>query len=170
MKREFTVILEGKEYPVLVEGDTVTVNGRPFSVEVADDGAVLVDGIAYDVALEGESATVGGESYPLQVSGLAVTPAPPVGSGPAPSPVAVGGVSDAEGTEGGGAVLAIMPGKIIRVMVEPGQHVEEGDPVCVLEAMKMENELHAHRSGVVRAVHVKMGDDVEKDQVLIEIE
>jgi biotin carboxyl carrier protein len=40
----------------------------------------------------------------------------------------------------------------------------------VLEAMKMENELHAHRSGTVRVVHVKTGDDVEKDQVLIEIE
>jgi biotin carboxyl carrier protein len=63
-----------------------------------------------------------------------------------------------------------MPGKIIRVMVEPGQKVEEGDPVCVLEAMKMENELHAQRSGTVRAVHVKPGDDVEKDQVLVEIE
>ena len=39
MKREFTLTLDGVEYPVAVEGDTITVNGRPFAVEVADDGA-----------------------------------------------------------------------------------------------------------------------------------
>ena len=163
MKQEFTLTLEGIEYPVLVEGDTITVNGRPFSVEITEDGVVLVDGIAYDVTLEGEAAKVSGESYALQVSGLAVTPVAPslVAPGPAAAPVTEAGT---------GAVLAIMPGKIIRVMVEPGQKVEEGDPVCVLEAMKMENELHAHQSGAVRAVHVKPGDDVEKDQVLVEIE
>jgi pyruvate carboxylase subunit B len=42
--------------------------------------------------------------------------------------------------------------------------------VCVLEAMKMENELHARQAGTVKAVYVKPGDDVEKDQVLAEIE
>ena len=163
MKREFTLTLDNIEYPVMVEGDTITVNGRPFSVEITDDGMVLVDGIAYDVTLEGETATVSGESYPVQVSGLAVTPVAPSRVVPAPAAAPV--------TEAGtGAVLAIMPGKIIRVMVELGQKVEEGDPVCVLEAMKMENELHAHQSGAVRSVHVKPGDDVEKDQVLVEIE
>jgi pyruvate carboxylase subunit B len=160
MKREFTLTLENVEYPVVADGDTITVNGRPFTIEVTDDGAVLVDGIAYDVTLEGETATVSGESCPVQVTGLAMTPvaAVPV---PAAPPVAAAGA---------GAVLAIMPGKIIRVLVEVGQQVQDGQPVCVLEAMKMENELHAHQSGAVQAVHVKPGDDVEKDQVLVEIE
>ena len=163
MKQEFTLTLNNVEYPVVAEGDTITVNGRPFTVEVADDGTVLVDGIVYDVALEGETATVGGESYAMLVSGLVVAAAAPspTTSGPATLPAAE---ADA------GAVLAIMPGKIIRVMVEPDQEVQEGDPVCVLEAMKMENELHARQGGTVRAVHVKPGDDVEKDQVLVEIE
>ena len=163
MKREFTLKLENTEYPVVAEGDVVTVNGRPFTVEVADDGTVLVDGIAYDITLEGETATVGGDSYAVQVSGLALTvaapsPAPPA---PAPSPAAEAGA---------GAVLAIMPGKIVRVMVEVGQRVEGGEPVCVLEAMKMENELHARQSGTAQTVHVKPGDDVEKNQVLVTIE
>ena len=163
MKREFTLTLNNVEYPIVVEGDTITVNGRPFAVEVGDDGTVLVDGIAYDVALEGETATVGSESYAVQVSGLATAPLAPslVPSGPAAPPAAEASA---------GAVLAIMPGKIVRVMVEPGQQVEEGQPVCVLEAMKMENELRARQGGTVRAVHVKPGDDVEKDQVLLEIE
>jgi biotin carboxyl carrier protein len=163
MKREFTLTLDNIEYPVMVEGDTITVNDRPFAVEITDDGAVLVDGIAYDVTLEGETATVSGESYAVRVSGLAVPSVTPLPTAPGPAAPPV--------TEAGaGAVLAIMPGKIIRVMVEPGQKVEKGDSACVLEAMKMENELHAHQSGTVRAVHVKPGDDVEKDQVLVEIE
>jgi len=164
MRRELRLTLDNVEYPVVVEGDTITVNGRPFTVEVADDGAVLVDGIAYDVALEGETATVGGESYEIQVSGLAVTHL-------APSPDPSGVVTAPRAAEAGaGAVLAIMPGKIVRVLVEPGQQVEEGSPVCVLEAMKMENELRARQGGTVRAIHASVGDDVEKDHVLVEIE
>jgi biotin carboxyl carrier protein len=105
---------------------------------------------------------VDGESYGMQVDGLAMSAGV---SAPVSSPVAV------PSTEvGPGAVLAIMPGKVIRVMVEPGQEVQEGDSVCVLEAMKMENELLARRDGTVRSVYVEPGDDVEKDQVLVEIE
>jgi biotin carboxyl carrier protein len=167
VKREFTLALAGVEYPVVVEGNTITVNGRPFTVEVTEDG-VLVDGIAYDVALEGDTATIDGESCAIEVDGLAVAAAAPAS---ASSSVAVFQPAVSQPAEAGaGAVLAIMPGKIVRVMVEPGQQVEEGEPVCVLEAMKMENELHARQGGVVRAVHVKPGDDVEKDQVLVEME
>jgi len=57
----------------------------------------------------------------------------------------------------------------VRVLVELGQEIAAGAPVCVLEAMKMENELHASQGGTVRAVHVRPGDDVEKGQVLVEI-
>ena len=160
MKREFTLTLDDVEYPVAADGEVITVNDRPFTVEVTDDGAVLVDGIAYDVALEGETATVGGQTYAVQASGLVVTSVAAVTAPAAPAVEAAGA----------GAVLAVMPGKIIRVLVEVGQQVEEGEPVCVLEAMKMENELHARQSGAVCAVHVKPGDDVEKDQVLVEIE
>ncbi len=160
MKQTFTITLDGIEYPVVAEGDTVTVNGRPFSVEVTDDGTVLVDGIAYAVQIAEKGVIIENESLPLQVSGLAMTASPTPATGTAPAAIEAGA----------GAVLAIMPGKIVRVMVEVGQEVQEGDPVCVLEAMKMENELHARQSGTVQAVHIQPGDDVEKDQVLIEIE
>ncbi len=164
VKREFTIELDGVTYPVVAEGQTITVNGRPFTVEVTDDGAVLVDGIVYDVTFDGEAATVDGTQYPVQVSGLTMAPVgPPLAAAGGPTAAPVTAV-------GAGAVLAIMPGKIIRVMVEVGQTVEEGEAVCVLEAMKMENELHAGRGGVVKAVHVQPGADVEKGQVLVEIE
>jgi pyruvate carboxylase subunit B len=162
MKQEFRLTLDGFEYPVIAEDNVVTVNGRPFTVEVTDEGEVLVDGIAYDVALEGETATVGGEAYPVEIAGLRMSAAAPsAATSSAAAPVVEASA---------GSVLAIMPGKIVRLMVEVGQQVEEGEPVCVLEAMKMENELNARQAGVVRAVYVTPGDDVEKDQVLVEIE
>jgi biotin carboxyl carrier protein len=163
VKREFKIKLGGAEFPVVAEGDTVTVDGRTYTVEVTEEGQVLVDGIAHDVALEGERATVDEGSYDVQAIGLALGTV-------APAPVAVGAAAPGGAEASAGAVLAIMPGKIIRVMVEVGQEIEEGQPICVLEAMKMENELHARQAGTVKAVYVKPGDDVEKDQVLAEIE
>lgn len=172
MKQEFTVTLDDVEYPVIVEGGIITINGRPFTVEVTDDGTVLVDGIAHDVVLEGETAIVSGESYAVQVSGLAVTAAVPAPTAPSPAAVRLSAHDEASraAEASTGAVLAIIPGRIVRVLVEPGQKIQKGEPVCVLEAMKMENELRARQSGTVRTVHVKPGDDVEKDQVLVEIE
>jgi len=168
VKREFKVRLGDAEFPVVAEGNTITVDGRAYTVEVTEEGQVLVDGIAHDVALEGEKATVDAESYDVQAIGLALAAAvpSPVVAGAAPGGAAARGGAEA----GAGAVLAIMPGKIIRVPVEVGQEVAEGQPVCVLEAMKMENELHTRQAGRVKALHVKPGDDVEKDQVLVEIE
>ena len=168
MKREFTITLEEIEYSIVAEDGATTINGHPFTVEITDDpstgsgqgGMVLVNGIAYDVTLEGETVTVGAESYTIQVSGLAATSPAPTPSAPATTPAAAGE----------GAVTAIMPGKIMRVLVEVGDQVAEGDVVCVLEAMKMENELHAHKTGEVKAVHVSSGDDVEMGAVLVEIE
>ena len=162
MKREFTVKLADVDYPVVAEGDTITVDGRAYTVEITDEGTVLVDGIAHQVALEGEGAMVDDEAYAVAVEGLSLAGA----AAPAPAASAAPAAVEA----GAGAVLAIMPGRIIRVMVEAGQQVAEGEPVCVLEAMKMENELNAGQSGTVRVIHVQPGDDVEKDQVLVEIE
>jgi biotin carboxyl carrier protein len=166
VKREFTIKLGDMEYPVVAEDDTVIVDGRAYTVEITEEGKVLVDGIAHDVALDGETATVDEASYTVQAIGLALAAvAPPIVAAAATPGAAESGVE-----AGAGAVLAIMPGKIIRVMVKVGQEVAEGEAVCVLEAMKMENELHARQDGTVKAVHVKPGDDVEKDQVLVEIE
>jgi len=159
--RKFTITLGDVDYQVVAEGGKITVNGRPFNVEVGEDGTVLVDGIAYDVALEEGTAQVGDDAYDLEVAGLSLTssaPAPPGASAPS-----------AQFEPGDGAIVAIMPGKVTRVLVEEGQEVEDGEAVCVLEAMKMENELRADRDGVVAAVHVSPGDDVEKDKVLVEL-
>lgn len=63
---------------------------------------------------------------------------------------------------------APMPGLIVAVRVEPGQTVQKGEPLLVLEAMKMENILKAPGDGVVAAIKVGLRDNVTKGQVLIQ--
>lgn len=68
---------------------------------------------------------------------------------------------------GAGEVKAPMPGLVLRVLVEPGQRVEAGAGLVVLEAMKMENQIKAPAAGVVEAVRAVLGTAVEKGQVLV---
>ncbi len=70
---------------------------------------------------------------------------------------------------GPGEVRAPMPGAIVKVDVEEGAAVAEGDRVLVLEAMKMEHEMRAPRGGTVSKVHVAAGDRVDGDALLVEI-
>ena len=67
-------------------------------------------------------------------------------------------------------VTAPMPGLIVRVNVQVGETVAQGQGVISMEAMKMENELRATTSGIVRSVLVKPGQAVEKGAVLVELE
>lgn len=77
---------------------------------------------------------------------------------------------EAGGGAGGEAVLAApIPGKVVAVKVAEGDEVRAGQPLVVLEAMKMENELAAEREGVVKAVHVAPGDTVEQGAPLVEL-
>ncbi|TVQ67895.1 MAG: acetyl-CoA carboxylase biotin carboxyl carrier protein subunit [Balneolaceae bacterium] len=68
-----------------------------------------------------------------------------------------------------GTILAPMPGKIIRLMAKEGEYMEAGQPLIILEAMKMENELKTPVGGVLSALHVTTGETVEKNQPLAEI-
>jgi biotin carboxyl carrier protein len=76
----------------------------------------------------------------------------------------------AGGPAGAGLLRSPMPGMVVRVLVAVGDEVRSGQPLVVLEAMKMENELRAAGSGVVREVLVKAGEKVEKGGGLIEVQ
>lgn len=76
------------------------------------------------------------------------------------------GIEDGAGSQSR-ELRAPMPGKVLEILVEEGQSVEEGDAMLVLEAMKMENVLRAGTAGVVSAIGVKEGSAVEKEAVLI---
>ena len=93
---------------------------------------------------------------------VAVTPSPV----PAPSPADPVSAAAAEGAAEGTPLKAPMPGLIINVGVKVGDTVQEGAPVLVLEAMKMENSIPAPVSGTIKAVYFGSGDSVKKDDVI----
>jgi biotin carboxyl carrier protein len=70
----------------------------------------------------------------------------------------------AHGVEGG--LVAPMPGKVVKVLVDAGQEVAAGAPLVVLEAMKMEHTVRAASTGIVREIHVAVGEQVEADRLL----
>jgi biotin carboxyl carrier protein len=70
---------------------------------------------------------------------------------------------------GTGSLTAPMPGRVVKILVSEGEIVAHGAPAIIVEAMKMENELHAPTAGVVRRVAVREGDTVDAGQVLIEL-
>jgi biotin carboxyl carrier protein len=66
-------------------------------------------------------------------------------------------------------LVAPMPGLVVRINVQPGDEVQPGQPLVVMEAMKMENELRATTPGFVVAIRVQPGAAVEKGAVLVEL-
>jgi len=63
-----------------------------------------------------------------------------------------------------------MPGAVVSVAVQPGDTVVDGQELCIIEAMKMQNILKSEREGVIKSVNVKSGDSVAVDELLIEFE
>ena len=104
--------------------------------------SVRVDGTSYDVSVEGGRVNVGGRVFDVAVSD---------GTGVAEVPTDTGSLVD---------VVAHMPGKVIRIAAEPGAWVEAGDPVIVIEAMKMEVPVPAPSAGEVAQVHVAVGEQI----------
>lgn len=62
---------------------------------------------------------------------------------------------------------APMPGMVIKVLATSGQQIKKGDPLLILEAMKMENIIKAASDCSVTAIHIRAGDKVEKNQVIM---
>lgn len=67
-------------------------------------------------------------------------------------------------------IKAPMPGLVLDILVTPGQSIEKGDKLLILEAMKMENVLKAEGEGVVKSIEVTKGAAVDKGQIMIEME
>ena len=128
----------------------VTLNGRTYEVEVEAGKAMLLD--EYEAIVPSAPAA----------APVAAAPAAPVAA-PAAAPAAPAA------TAAGEAVTAPMPGTILKVNVQNGQAVKEGDLLCVLEAMKMENEIMAPKSGTVSQVVAAKGSSVNTGDVLVVI-
>ena len=129
----------------------VTLNNRTYEVEVEQGQAMLVDEYeAYAPAAPAPAAPI------AAAPAAAATPAAP--AAPAGAALAAGEV-----------VKSPMPGNILKINVSQGQKVNEGDVLIVLEAMKMENEIVATKSGTVAQIVTAKGAVVETGAPLVVI-
>lgn len=127
----------------------VTLKGRTYEVEVEAGEAILLD-----------------EYEAIAPSAPAAAPAAPAAAAPAAAPAAPAAPVV---TGAGEAVNAPMPGNILKVNVTAGQAVKSGDVLCILEAMKMENEIMAPKDGTVTQVLVSKGNTVDTGAPLVVI-
>lgn len=168
----------------------VEVGGRVRNVTVARTGdtfAVAIDGRTRQV----DVARIGGRSLSLIVDSVRskdITISSGTGAdrltvlvGTTPVSVALNGAlksrvrgraSEGAGAPGSGPqkVIAPMPGKIVRILVRAGETVRARQPVIVVEAMKMENELRAGHAGTVAEIHTAEGVSVDAGALLIVIQ
>ena len=158
MVNRFKLVLEGVPYEIERKGELILVNGIEFPWMLKDD-TVTVAGNAHTVEVRGNTATVDGIAFPIEAQGLQE---PEHGRARRSATAAAADTAD--------AVTAIMPGLIIKINKKVGDRVEAGEVLFVLEAMKMQNELHTKRGGVVKQINVKPGESVEMRQVLAVIE
>ena len=152
----------------------VTVGGKEYEVEITD------------LSTQPVQAVVNGQTVEVWVNERELKPSflrgPAAGTAPSLTPPAVVpppavvqmGAQQAEKDLPGSpklpgriVVRAPMPGTIISIAVQPGDQVDTGQDVCVLEAMKMKNRISAPRAGVIDQVHVSPGQQVQQGEVLV---
>ena len=113
--------------------------------------------------------TVNGTTYEVVVEEAGTVATAPVYSTPVVSAPAAPAAPKAAAPAGATAVTSPMPGTILNVKVSAGQSVKKGDVICVLEAMKMENDIPAPCDGVVASVNVQKGASVAAGDVIASI-
>jgi biotin carboxyl carrier protein len=164
----YFVALGAREIPVDVTslpsgGWSVRVDGQDVAVDsvaAGDSLSVRVDGLVFDLLLDGSLPTLNFVTSGVRGEATIETERTRAGR-------SLRGGAAAKGPE---FVTAPMPGRIVRVLVSAGDNVESGAPLVVIEAMKMENELHALHAARVGTVLVKPGDTVEGGAKLISFE
>ncbi len=142
---EFDILYHGDRFRVKVEGVSFeTEAGKPRKYYIRIDGK-----------LEEIQLFPHREAIPKGGSTGTVSP-PPVEEG-------IPKASEA------GDVTPPMPGKVVKILVNEGQPVEQGQTVAIVEAMKMENEIHAPMEGIVKKIFAKPGDQVNPDEAILRI-
>ncbi|MDE0140482.1 MAG: biotin/lipoyl-binding protein [Caldilineaceae bacterium SB0670_bin_27] len=155
---DHTFEIEINEDEVLVDGEAITVDLRQSGVTQLY--SLLLDGASFEMLVEetphSHDVTLRGEQFRVRIEDERTRRLNAARQGPALP-------------QGDLAVRAPIPGMIVKILVQDGDEIIEDQPLMILEAMKMENEIRAVRSGVVRKVEVTAGESVEQDAVLIVI-
>ena len=144
----------------------IKVNGVSYEVEVEETGAAGAPTLSYAPA-----------AAPAPVAAPAPAPAPaaaPAAAAPAAAPVAkpapAAPAAAPAVVAGGELIKAPMPGTILSVQATVGKAVKKGDVLCILEAMKMENEIVSPRDGVVAGVSTSKGASVNAGDPLVSLQ
>lgn len=156
---------ENKLIDASKEGHAILLNGVPMDWDIVATGPrsfhILHNNISYnaevlksDASLKQIEIKINNKTYNLQVKDKYDLLLEKMGI----SEIVLNKVND---------VKAPMPGLIVSIYVQEGQEVNAGDPLLILEAMKMENVIKASGAGIVKSIHVKKGESVEKNKVLI---
>ena len=123
---------------------------------------VTVNGVTYEVLVEeaGEIAASAAPAPAAAIPAPAAAPAAPAAPKAAPAP-------KASGAQGSIKVTAPMPGTILKMSVKVGDVIMKDQLVCILEAMKMENEIFAAEGGTVKSIDAPQGSSVNSGDVII---
>lgn len=121
---------------------------------------ITVNGTAYEVLVE-EGASGSAAPAAAPVSAPAATPAP------VPTPAAAPAPAAPAGAQGAIQVKAPMPGTILKMNVKVGDKIEPNGLVCILEAMKMENEIFSENGGTIASINAPVGTSVQTGDVII---
>ena len=169
----FEIDINGRTRTVTIEKTSsgryrVLLDGEPHTVDAARVG---VYGLS--LLIDGEDGT----SHDVQVTPVAAGDELLITSGGRTLTATVNsrrtgraGADTGAGAQGEQTVLAPMPGRVVRVLVAVGDEVAVRQPVVVVEAMKMENELRSPKAGRVKELNVTAGTSVEAGRVLLVIE
>ena len=136
------------------------INGTEYKVSVGD----IENNVAH--------VYVNGAPYKVELEHDAVVPAVKRPK-PAAAPRTESGekvIAKPTASSSAGSVKAPLPGVIVDITVKVGDTIKNGDTVVILEAMKMENNIHTDRAGVVKSIEVNKGDSVLEGAVLLTIE
>lgn len=162
-----------------------TVADSHFDVEVRRDGErvfAMVDGRAYELemreSVDGVLLIHQGKVFNCRVEGRPESGKPlEVSVGPNHYSIVLadpkrlrGATSVGAHGDGAARIVAPMPGKVVRIMVQVGDPVEAGSGIAVVEAMKMQNEMKSPKAGTVTAMNVQVGTTVNGGDVLAIIE
>jgi biotin carboxyl carrier protein len=143
------VLVNGREVVLPPEGADVSVE------EVEPDVySVLLDGSSFEAVVDGSFVIVDGQRFAVEVQ----DPRAPVRT------------QHSRGTDGRQTVCAPMPGKVVRILVAEGDHVEAGQGIAVVEAMKMQNEMKSPKAGRVVSLTAREGAAVVAGEALAAIE
>lgn len=126
---------------------------------------VTVNGTGYEVIVEEAALSASSNTAPV----AAPTPAPAAASAPAPAAPAPAPAAPAAAPADGVKINAPLPGTILDVKVSVGATVKSGDVLCILEAMKMENEIVASQDGTIASVSATKGSSVNTGDLLFVI-